>query len=121
MLASPPDRSAPSSEGATFWEQYLAEHRHPVNRWMHVAGTLLGWSCVGVFAITGDWYWLLAAPVVGYGLAWAGHHGIEHNRPLTMSYPIRAWFCDQRMTLLMLCGQLPWRGAPSDNQRFNQD
>ena len=114
--ATQSDATAPSQQDATFWEQYLAEHRHAANRWLHVAGTLLGWICVGTFAFTGAWYWLLAAPIVGYGLAWAGHYGVEHNRPLTMSYPIRAWICDQRMAVLMLCGQLPWRDAPAADQ-----
>jgi hypothetical protein len=37
---------------------------------------------------TGDWLWLPAALVSGYGCAWIGHFFFEKNRPATFRHPI---------------------------------
>jgi hypothetical protein len=60
----------------------------------------------------------LAAPVTfpagvvfAYGCAWAGHFGIEKNRPATFKYPVWSLAGDFRMWSHMVRGKL-WKGDP---------
>jgi hypothetical protein len=59
-----------------------------------------------MFAITGRWYFLVAAPVVGYACAWTGHAVFEHNRPETFGHPFWSLYSDFRMLALFLAGRL---------------
>jgi hypothetical protein len=72
---------------ADFYAFYLSEHSHPVCRRLHFVGTVLVLACLVAAAITGTAWWLLAAPLAGYGCAWIGHFFFEHNRPATFSHP----------------------------------
>ena len=47
-------------------------HRHPFNFWIHLVGIPLAVAGVVLFFMT-DWYWGLAAFVVGYVLQYVGH------------------------------------------------
>lgn len=49
--------------------------------------------------------------VFAYACAWAGHFGIEKNRPATFKYPLWSLLGDLRMWSLMARGQL-WSGDP---------
>jgi hypothetical protein len=88
-----------------FWPFYVSEHRHPVNRGLHVVGTTLVYVCLVAAPFLGPLA-LVAAPVVGYGFAWAGHFGVEHNRPATFSYPLWSLRGDFRMHRLTLLGRM---------------
>lgn len=95
-----------------FFAHYVHEHRHPANRALHAAGTLLGLAVLlGALALGYYWWALLWIPV-GYGFAWAGHFLIEKNKPATFGHPLWSFLSDFRMLGLMLTGRLgPWLAA----------
>jgi hypothetical protein len=86
-----------------FWNYYLAEHRHPVNRALHVLGTLASIGCWGL-AMFVSWKWALAAPLCSYGPAWIGHFLIERNRPASFSHPVWSLRADFEMVARILIG-----------------
>jgi hypothetical protein len=100
-----PDSPVFSSYDA-FWLHYLAQHRRPATRLVHYCGTALGIACVIAAAVTLDWRFLVAAPLIGYGCAWAGHFGLEGNQPATFGHPLWSFFSDVRMLALALSGRL---------------
>jgi hypothetical protein len=71
-----------------FYPEYLAEHRDPTCRRLHFTGSAFVLLALGTAAARRDWRWLIAAPLVGYGFAWAGHFFFEHNRPATFRHPL---------------------------------
>jgi hypothetical protein len=91
---------------AEFWRRYLAAHRDPRTRGLHYLGTTLGLAALIMAGITRDWRWLIAAPVVGYALAWLGHLAFEHNRPETFGHPGWSLVSDLRMLGLFVSGRL---------------
>lgn len=52
-----------------------------------------------------------AGVVFAYACAWAGHFGIEKNRPATFQYPLWSFVSDLRMWSHMARGRL-WSGDP---------
>lgn len=52
-----------------------------------------------------------AGVVFAYGCAWAGHFGIEKNRPATFKYPLWSFCSDLKMWNEMAKGNL-WDGDP---------
>src|SRR5271166_1242028 len=89
-----------------FWRRYLAAHADPRTRGLHYLGTLLGVAALVMAGIERDWRWLLAAPILGYALAWLGHLAFEHNRPETFVHPAWSLLSDFRMLGLFLSGRL---------------
>src|SRR6266478_9584938 len=71
-----------------FWPRYLSAHADPRTRALHYLGTLGALACVAFAVATGDWRWLVAAPVIGYGPAWLAHAIFERNRPETFAHPV---------------------------------
>jgi hypothetical protein len=88
-----------------FWPFYVSQHRDPLNRRLHFVGTtlVLGSLAAGVLVSP---LWLLAAPVAGYGFAWAGHFFFEKNKPATFTYPLWSLRGDFRMYRLTLLGRM---------------
>jgi hypothetical protein len=89
-----------------FWQRYLSAHRDPRTRGLHYLGTSLALTALVAAAATRDWRWLVAAPIVGYALAWLGHLVFEHNRPETFGHPFWSLASDFRMLGLFLSGGL---------------
>ena len=52
-----------------------------------------------------------AGVTFAYGCAWAGHFGVEKNRPATFRYPLWSLVSDFKMWSLMARGRL-WSGDP---------
>ena len=100
-MASEPPRSY-----AEFWPVYLRAHSKRGTRVLHYLGTLLGLGLLASAALLADWRLALAAPVVGYAFAWAGHFGIEGNKPATFGHPLWSFASDFRMLGLALTGRL---------------
>jgi len=89
-----------------FFPYYVQAHSHPSNRYMHLAGTVLGISVmVAAFYMGHPWYALLW-PVVSYSFAWTGHFLIEKNKPATFGHPLWSLRGDFHMLALMLTGGL---------------
>ena len=88
-----------------FWPFYVAQHSRPRTRACHFAGTSLVLGCLAAAALVSPW-WLLAAPVLGYGPAWIGHFFFERNRPATFTYPLWSLRGDFRMYGLTLAGRM---------------
>ena len=89
-----------------FWPHYVGAHRTRGCRATHYVGTSLALLCVLAALITGKLWLLLLAPLVGYGMAWAGHFGIEKNRPASFKYWWWSLRGDFRMLGLGLSGKM---------------
>ena len=96
----------PATTYPEFWLRYLRAHGKPATRWLHFTGSLLALACLVAAAVTLDWRWLLAAPLIGYGFAWTAHFGVEGNRPETFGHPVWSLLSDFRMLGLWLTGRL---------------
>jgi len=89
-----------------FWPYYVGEHRSPICRGLHYAGTSMALGTVAAAVVTWNPLWLLATPVVGYAPAWIGHFFIEHNRPATFKYPTWSLRADFKMLGLAVRGKM---------------
>ena len=52
-----------------FWPRYIAAQADRRTRALHYLGTGSAVACIAAAALTRDWRWLIAAPIVGYGPA----------------------------------------------------
>ena len=91
---------------AEFWPRYLKAHAQPGTRLIHFLGTSLAIASLLWAAIAWDWRPLIAAPILGYGFAWAAHFMVEGNRPETFGHPFYSLFSDLRMLVLWATGRL---------------
>ena len=89
-----------------FYPFYLSAHADPRCRRMHFIGITLALAAIAVAIATGNPWWLIAAPVAGYGLAWLGHVAFEHNRPATFRHPLYSLLADWVMYGQMLTGRI---------------
>ncbi len=83
-----------------FWPFYLGEHRVPLCRWLHVTGTTTGGFLALFAVVTGTWWLLLPAVVVGYASSWTGHFFVEGNKPASFRYPLWSFLADWKMLAL---------------------
>ncbi|MEM7223545.1 MAG: DUF962 domain-containing protein [Pseudomonadota bacterium] len=89
-----------------FWPLYLAEHRRPATRALHLFGTALGLAILAFALVTQIWWLLLVALFAGYGFAWLAHAFVEHNKPATFTHPWWSLVSDFRMLGYFLVGRL---------------
>jgi hypothetical protein len=89
-----------------FWPFYVGEHKNPINRALHYAGTTMVIGTVATAVITLNPLWLLATPVVGYGPAWVGHFVFEKNMPATFKHPLWSLAADFKMYGMALRGKM---------------
>jgi hypothetical protein len=90
-----------------FYPFYLGEHANLACRRLHFVGSTLTLLCLLGFIITFYPWWLLAAPVCGYGFAWIGHFFFEHNRPATFKQPLYSLMGDWAMYWQIVTRQIP--------------
>ena len=91
---------------SAFYPYYIHEHSNRTCRRIHVVGTGLVVVVLVTALVTRNAWWLLAAPLVGYGFAWGSHLLVERNRPATFTYPLWSLWSDLRMAGLMLTGRV---------------
>lgn len=90
-----------------FYPFYLSQHANLTCRRLHLVGSVLVLTLLGLVVLTEQWAWLLALPLLGYGFAWVGHYVFERNRPATFDYPLYSFMGDWLMLWQSLTGQLP--------------
>jgi hypothetical protein len=84
----------------------LRAHAAPGTRALHYIGSgLAPLALIAGIALL-DWRLIVAAPLIGYGFAWAAHFGVEHNKPATFGHPFWSLASDYRMLFLFLSGRL---------------
>jgi hypothetical protein len=91
-----------------FYPFYLSQHSDRRCRRLHFIGSVGVLAVVATALVSGNGWWLLAAPLIGYGCAWVGHFGFEHNRPATFTHPWYSLMGDWVMFWQMLTGRLPF-------------
>ncbi len=94
------------SNFAAFWPFYLGEHKHPLNRALHFAGSSLALICLLTFLLTGAIVMVPVGLICGYGCAWVGHFYIEKNKPASFSYPLWSFMADWKMWFCILTGKI---------------
>ena len=70
-----------------FYPFYLSQHQDATCRRLHVVGSSLVLAVLAGAVVSGNGWWLLLLPVLGYGFAWVGHFFFEHNKPATFTHP----------------------------------
>lgn len=89
-----------------FWDFYVSEHSHPMNRLLHFVGTTLGMVLLVWFIASGRYLFIPLCFVSGYAFAWFGHFVIEKNRPATFKFPLWSFISDYKMVFYMLTGKM---------------
>lgn len=89
-----------------FYSFYLGEHRDPICRRLHFAGTALVSILLMYFLLSSNWWVVILLPVAGYGFAWVGHFFFEKNKPATFTYPFYSLVGDWVMFKDMLTGKI---------------
>jgi hypothetical protein len=70
----------------TFFEQYRAEHTHPVNHFLHL---FVGWPmcAAAVLLLPFRPLWSVGLVIGAYAFMWFGHFAFEGNLPTIFRHP----------------------------------
>lgn len=104
--AAPPASQGRYRRFADFYPFYLSEHSNRACRRLHFVGTALALAALVAASVSGEPWWLLAAPLAGYGCAWIGHFFFEGNRPATFTHPWYSLAADFVLFRDMLFGRI---------------
>jgi hypothetical protein len=88
-----------------FWPYYVRAHSKPRTRILHAIGSILALSCIFAALAYRLWF-LVIAPLIGYGFAWFAHFFVEGNRPATFGHPFYSLAADYVMVFLMIAGRM---------------
>jgi hypothetical protein len=91
---------------AGFYPFYLTEHKNRTCRRLHFVGCSLSLSCLLMLLVSGNFLWLLAGLLCGYGFAWIGHFGFEQNKPASFKRPLYSFMGDWVMYKDILTGKI---------------
>ncbi len=70
-----------------FYADYLAHHRHPANRALHLLAKLLALGSAAAALLLRSPLVLLAVPALAVAPCWLGHLLFEGNRPVSWTRP----------------------------------
>jgi hypothetical protein len=76
-----------SASFAEFYPAYLADHRHPVNRALHLAAKLAMVAALATAVLERSLLAALTAPMLAVLPCWLGHWVFEGNRPTAWTRP----------------------------------
>lgn len=93
---------------AEFFPFYLSEHANRTCRRLHFVGSTLALACLAALLVTGNFLFLLAGLLCGYGFAWIGHFVFEKNRPASFRQPLYSFMGDWAMYWRILTGKIPF-------------
>jgi hypothetical protein len=91
-----------------YYQYYLTLHQNKWTRRLHVMGQGATLGYIAGTIHSGSWILLLAAPLVVYPFAWAGHIFFEKNKPAAFSHPLWAKACDWVMIRDIITGRIPF-------------
>ncbi|TWG92962.1 hypothetical protein L599_001600000100 [Luteimonas sp. J16] len=91
-----------------FYPFYLSEHSNRTSRRLHFTGSCAALAFVVLAIVQRNAWWLLAALLSGYALAWIGHFFFEKNRPATFRHPFYSFAGDWVMFRDILTGRIPF-------------
>lgn len=89
-----------------FYQDYLKEHAHPLNKKMHYIGTSGALIFILLGMLTSFSKFFIFALLFGYGFAWMGHFFVEKNKPMTFKYPLYSLRADFQMLFDFLARKL---------------
>ena len=89
-----------------FWPYYVSQHLHPATRVIHVGATSAALAVGAAGIVSLNPLLMAAAPVIGYGPAWASHFLIEKNKPASFGHPVWSFRADLRQVRKFFTGRL---------------
>lgn len=111
MTATPPPQPDPPRQRflRRRLEGWMLRHQLPFNFWIHMVGIPLALLVAPALLFLAEWYWALAAFIVGYLLQWIGH--------LAEGNDLGEWAAIKRLFGLPYVGISP-RWNPADPTRL---
>ena len=88
-----------------FWPFYVRAHSKNATRTLHAIGSILALTMVSLAVTVNAWF-LIGAPLIGYGFAWYAHFFVEGNKPATFGHPFWSLAADYKMLGLVLTGKM---------------